>query len=165
MEENYMDSTQRLFMDLSHLIFQKSYNVMQEQGIYPGQIPFFKILSEQDGLSQREIAEALRISPPSVTVSIKRMEKNGLVERKPDEKDQRITRIYLTEKGKQLDIQVKQALKKMEDELLEGFQESEVCLLRRFFQHMIENVQKTMPKGAGMDEFPVMCNKSGLKGD
>ncbi len=134
-------STQKLFADLTHLIFQKHYKAMAEIGVYPGQMPFFKLLSEESGLSQREIAEKLHVSPPSVTVSIKRMEKNGIVERKPDEKDQRITRIYLTEKGKKINMQVREALHKIEEELFAGFEDGEIYLLRRFFQHMIKNME------------------------
>ena len=52
-------------------------------------------------MSQREIAEHLRIKPPTVNVTVQRLEKAGFLFRKADEKDQRVSRIYLTEKGKQ----------------------------------------------------------------
>lgn len=162
MEEK--SSTQRLFMDLSHLIFQKNYSMLKELGIYPGQMALFKLLAEEGGLSQREIAKRLHITPPSVTVSIRRMEKSGMVVRRPDEKDQRITRIYLTETGKQVNIQVKRLLKKNEEELFKDFEESEICLLRRFFQHMIRNVKETMPKEADNMDFHGICKEEDLCG-
>ena len=37
-----------------------------------------------------------------MTVMIKRMEKTNFIERKQDDKDQRISRIYITEKGKNI---------------------------------------------------------------
>ena len=162
--EEKKSSTQRLFMDLSHLIFQKNYSMLKELGAYPGQMPFFKLLAENGGLSQREIAERLHITPPSVTVSIKRMEKNGMVERRPDEKDQRITRIYLTAKGEQVNIQVKELLRKNEEELFKDFEESEICLLRRFFQHMIQNVKETMRQEAKNMDFGSICKEEDLCG-
>lgn len=155
-------STQRLFMDLSHLIFQKNYAMLQELETYPGQMAFFKLLAEEGGLSQRKIAERLNITPPSVAVSIKRMEKSGMVERRPDEKDQRITRIYLTEKGVQVNRKMKELLKKNEEELFRGFEESEICLLRRFFQHMIKNVRETMPQEAKSLDFSPFCKEERL---
>lgn len=79
----------------------KCFGQMQELGIYPGQIPVLGLVAKKDGLSQRELAKILNIKPPTVNVSVQRLEKAGFLYKKPDEKDQRVTRIYLTEKGKE----------------------------------------------------------------
>ena len=42
------------------------------------------------------------ITPPSITVMIRKMEAEDLIEKHQDEKDQRITRIYITEKGRKI---------------------------------------------------------------
>ena len=67
----------------------KCFGQMQELGIYPGQIPVLGLLAYKDGLSQREIAEHLRIKPPTVNVTVQRLEKAGFLYREADEKDQR----------------------------------------------------------------------------
>lgn len=140
---------QKMFMDLAHMIFQKDFGVLMEKGVYPGQMPLLKLLSKENGLSQKQVAQRLHISPPSVTVSAKRMEKNGLVERKPDEKDQRIQRIYITKKGEAVNELIMEIFQDNEKQLLKGFEEGEIYLLRRFFQHMIRNIQEDMPKEKG----------------
>ena len=98
------------------------------------------LLSNQEGLSQREISKELGISPPTVAVSVKRLEKSGLVERKEDEKDQRRCRIYLTRQGKEIICNVKQCVEEKEALVFQGFTESEQCLTKRFFDQMIENL-------------------------
>jgi DNA-binding MarR family transcriptional regulator len=72
-----------------------------EQDAHPGQALCLRIIAEHDGLSQREIARALRLSPPTVTAMLKRMERAGTIERHPDATDGRIARVHLTESGRE----------------------------------------------------------------
>lgn len=137
---------QELFVELAHCYFLKTYNLISEMGLYPGQIGLIRQLMKQDGLSQRELAAKIHIKPPTAAVSIKRLEKNGILERKSDQNDQRISRIYLTEKGKNIGKEVCAMVQKNELELFTGFSESEILLMRRFFIQMIENTKKSTPK-------------------
>ena len=104
------------------------------------------ILQKKEGMSQREICDEMKIKPPSVAVSIKRMEKAGLIERKPDEKDQRVVRIYVTEKGKSLSKQIEKVVKESEAKVVEGFSEVEICLMKRFLKQMIANMEQEESK-------------------
>lgn len=142
MDDVEMNGIQFLFMDLAHLVFQRNFGVLKEYGVHPGQIPILGLLAEEGGLSQREIADRLKITPPAVTASAKRLEKNGIIERKVDEKDQRVVRLYITEKGIEVKHLAWKIWKKNEKEILYGFEEGEIYLLRRFLQHMIANLQE-----------------------
>ena len=93
------DSLQNMLVKLTHLYFKRAFAALKETDIHPKQVPLLGLLSTQEGQSQREIPQALKISAPTVAVSIKRLEKSGILERRADEKDQRMSRIYLTEKG------------------------------------------------------------------
>ena len=99
-------------------------------------------------LSQREIAEKLRIKPPTVNVTVQRLEKAGFLCRKADEKDQRISRIYLTEKGRQAKEDGMKKVEENEKILLDGFNDTELCLLRRFLEQITENIEK-IPVSSG----------------
>lgn len=120
----------------------KSIGQLLGSGIYPGQIPVLGLLACRDGLSQKEIAEKLRIKPPTVNVSVQRLEKSGFLYREADEKDQRISRIYLTEKGHQAKKNGMHTLEENEKILLEGFSDTELCLLKRFLEQIIDNIDK-----------------------
>jgi len=53
----------------------------------------------RDGrISQKELAQKLNVSAPSITSMIQKMEKSGYIVRNVDEKDQRMMRLDLTEK-------------------------------------------------------------------
>lgn len=135
------NSLQGLFVRITHQYFVKSYHQMMALGIHPGQLPMIRLLTFEDGLTQREIARKLNIRPPTVTVTIRRLEKSGLLCRKMDERDRRASRISLTEMGREKSVEIKEILKKNEEIMFQGFSESERCLLRRFFQEMLNNIK------------------------
>ena len=60
-------------------------------GLYFGQPSILRYITEQDGCTQKELAEALHISPASAATSLKRIEKAGLITRTADSQDSRKT--------------------------------------------------------------------------
>jgi DNA-binding MarR family transcriptional regulator len=54
-------------------------------------------LFRHPGLSQKEVADLLEVEPISVGRLVDRLERNGLIERRPDPADRRIWRLNLTE--------------------------------------------------------------------
>ncbi|WEV60967.1 MarR family transcriptional regulator [Streptococcaceae bacterium ESL0729] len=54
-----------------------------------------------DGLTNSEIADTFSIKPSSVTAMVKQLEQEDLIYRLVDEDDKRISRVYLTPKGRQ----------------------------------------------------------------
>jgi len=74
---------------------------------HPGQMFCLHVLAGHDGLSQRELAEALRLSPPTVSKMLQALQKAGAVERRHDAADQRLTRVFLTPAGRDLEGQMR----------------------------------------------------------
>ena len=144
----HKDSFLSMFMRIDRRFMGKCFGQMQKLGIYPGQIPVLGLLAHKDGLSQREIAEKLRIKPPTVNVTVQRLEKAGFLYREADEKDQRVSRIYLTEKGKQAKENGMKRVQENEKILLDGLSEAELCLLRRMLEQITENIDK-IPESSG----------------
>ncbi len=99
-EKERQSSFLSLFMKVDRHFMTKCFGQMQELGIYPGQIPVLGLVSGRDGLSQREIAKILHIKPPTVNVSIQRLEKAGFLYKKPDEKGSACDQDLHDRKGK-----------------------------------------------------------------
>lgn len=132
---------QELLAEISRRYAGKCFYKSKELGLYPGQIPILAILSKKDGYSQREIVKLLGVKPPTVTVSIQRLEKSGILCRKQDENDQRVTRIYLTEKGRGTIQKGMRFMEEMEQAVFGSFSDTELCLMRRFFMQILENIE------------------------
>jgi DNA-binding MarR family transcriptional regulator len=71
---------------------------------------------------------------------LQRMEKSGFIQRKPDETDQRVTRVYLTQAGRAIKDQVEAIWKQMEKETFQGFTAQELSVLRDFMLRMRANL-------------------------
>lgn len=54
-----------------------------------GQMPLLEFVMEHESCTQKEIADHLQISPPAVAGSVKRLERDGMVERVADPNDLR----------------------------------------------------------------------------
>lgn len=61
--------------------------------------PILFHLIVNEGLTQAEIAEKTLLKAPTISLTLQKMEYEGLVVRKNDENDQRQTRVYSTKKG------------------------------------------------------------------
>lgn len=59
-------------------------------------------ISRQEGCTQTELAAVLEIEKPTVGRLIDRLEANGWVERRPDEKDARTKRVFLTPRAQHI---------------------------------------------------------------
>jgi MarR family transcriptional regulator for hemolysin len=54
-----------------------------------------------DGASQRELADLMRIEPPTLVRHLDKLSEEGLVERQPDPDDRRVVRVVVTNAGNQ----------------------------------------------------------------
>lgn len=71
-------------------------------GITPDQFTVLRWLreNETDGLTQRALADLMASDPNTVTSVLNRMERGGLIERRPHETDRRAKRVRLKPKGR-----------------------------------------------------------------
>jgi Transcriptional regulators len=73
----------------------------REVGLHRGQAHLLLLVLQNDGASQRDLAEQLDVRPSSMTEMLTKLEQGNLIARKQDDQDQRVMRIYLTEPGKE----------------------------------------------------------------
>jgi len=109
-------------------------------GIYAGQEMFLWHLWREDGLTQSQLVERLCVQPPTVSKMLDRMDRAGLVERRPDPDDSRVTRVYLTEQGRRSQDAVSEVWKTIEQRLTMGLSVEERLLLRRLLLQVHENL-------------------------
>jgi DNA-binding MarR family transcriptional regulator len=86
-----------------HVHRQLMVKTLAERGTHPGEAVCLRVLAQHDGMSQRDLANMLYLSRPRVTTMLQALEKAGTVVRRPDETDQRLTRVYLTAQGHRLE--------------------------------------------------------------
>lgn len=115
---------------------------LAEVGLYRGQPPIMALLHRQDGMSQKEMARALNLSPATMTVTLKRMEKAGLIVREMDEHDQRILRVHLSEQGRAMCEKGEQQVGQVTEELLDGFSQEEQAQFCEYMRRVARNMER-----------------------
>ncbi len=131
-----------VFLEIQRLHFYRSHKLLDEIGIYHGQPPMLFILNKKNGQSQKELADMLNVKPSTITVMLGRMEKAGLVERRQDDEDQRISRVYITEEGKKVCEKAREVMKNLEEECFGNLLAEEKVILRRLLLQIRDNLQE-----------------------
>jgi DNA-binding MarR family transcriptional regulator len=114
--------------------------LLEDLGLYRGQPFVLRTLDEEDGLSHSELARRMHVTPATVSHMVRRMERTGFVERRDDPEDQRVSRVYLTDRGRATRDQLHGVWEEVEAEALEGFTLEERVLLRRFLLQVRDNL-------------------------
>ena len=99
-------------------------------------------LSRKDGMSQLELARATHLKAPTVSVTLKNMEADGLVERKGDINDLRIIHVYLTDKGRQTDDKIREIHHMLDSRMTDGISQEELDALVATLTKMRDNMLK-----------------------
>lgn len=140
MEYLNKDSLYYIFLEILRFHHYRTHVLLEEIGVYPGQPPMLLILNKKDGQSQKELADKLNLAPATITVMLKRMEKANLVVRKQDDEDQRISRVYITEEGKEICKKASRVMRNINEECFGNFTMEEKVILRRLLMQIRDNL-------------------------
>lgn len=111
-------------------------------GLFREQHRLLMNLSRHPEYSQCQLAKCLEISPAAVTVSIKKLEKQGLVLKQMSKEDNRYNQVALTDSGKEIVKQSIQIFDEIENAAAEGFTEEEKEHFRNYMERVRENLRK-----------------------
>ena len=114
---------------------------LRELNLYVGQDNLLARLWSSDGITQMQLCEHLKCEPPTVTNMVKSLEQNGFIHRKKDAQDARVMRIYLTDKGKEIEESVDFKWKQQQNKLLHDISKEERLILRELMLRMEKNLQ------------------------
>jgi DNA-binding MarR family transcriptional regulator len=111
-------------------------------------------LREQEGLSQVDLAEVLELQPISLVRLLDRLVDHGLLERRPDPRDRRANRLFLTEAGRRLVDDLDSLRDSIAVDVLQGVSEDTIETSLEALQvikHRIKSVSenKTVPANPG----------------
>jgi DNA-binding MarR family transcriptional regulator len=118
----------------------KAQELLARIDLHPGQEFLLLNLWPKDGLSHTEVAENLCVQPATVTRMLDRLVKTGLVRRSTDAGDQRVSRVFLTEKGQQLLEPIEQVWQELETISFANLTLEERLLLQRILMQVNENL-------------------------
>src|SRR5215470_15434847 len=113
---------------------------LQAHGVHAGQQFILESLWREDGQTPGELAQRIGVETPTVTRAAQRMEAAGLVRRVPDTEDARLVRVYLTERGREVQEFLPTLLRAATDDVLAGLTQEERAELVRLLKRVQQNL-------------------------
>jgi DNA-binding MarR family transcriptional regulator len=140
------ESFLQVFAHLSRRVKEACGQQLQRYDVYAGQHHLLELLWEvPEGLTVGEIAERLAVEAPSITRTVQRMARHGLVEKHSHPTDARLVIVQLTAKGKALQPVIPQVILHVEEQMLAGLSEVERAFLMRLLKQMLQNLEDIPP--------------------
>ncbi len=131
------DSLTSLIFSAMHIIQRRARGSVSPISLV--QLKTLAILSAQPSMTMKEIADVLRVAPPSATVIVRHLVEEGSAERIYDTKDRRVVRLRVTAKGAQLlKKRREQALQRM-NEILGKLSEKEKVEFANILKKIIKS--------------------------
>lgn len=100
-----------------------------------------KPLMENESLTQLELVKITELKAPTISITLRNMERDGIVRREKKDSDRRETHVFITDKGKKMYTKVLDALKKAEETMLNGLTEKELKAMRMTLEKMCANLR------------------------
>ena len=139
------ESLDQLLAQICRLKHARVQALLETLGLYEGQPSMLRALWSQEGLTHTDLAKRLRVQPATITKMIKRMEKAGFVERRPDPQDERVSRVYLTEAGRAVQTDVRDVWHTLEKEAFAYLTEEQRAQLRHLLLQIRDNLMRVAP--------------------
>jgi MarR family transcriptional regulator for hemolysin len=103
-------------------------------------------LLEQDGLTQVALARLQRVEAPTLCRMVDRLERDGLVERRPHPGDRRASCLFLTSAGRRAAKRGRRAVADVEEAVFGGLDAEEQTQLAGLLDRVLERLPGESPR-------------------
>jgi len=104
---------------------------------------FLRVLWREDGLTQKELSARVGIHPSTSVDTLRIMDGEGIVERRPDARDGRALRVFLTRKGRALRTVLMPGAQHLDALAMAGLSEKEITLLGGLLAKVLSNLEQS----------------------
>ncbi|KRE68858.1 MarR family winged helix-turn-helix transcriptional regulator [Paenibacillus sp. Soil750] len=107
-----------------------------------GQYLYLVRICENPGIIQEKLAEMIKVDRTTAARSIKKLEINGFIKKNDDPSNQKIKKLFPTEKGKTVYPFIKKETDYSNSVALSGLAENEIETIYNLLQRVRKNVEK-----------------------
>lgn len=106
-------------------------------------------LMENESLTQLQLVNMTGLKAPTISITLRNMEREGIVRREKNDEDRRETHVYITDKGREMYAKIMETLDKAEKLMLDGLTDREIKSLRATLGKMSDSLSSELgePKG------------------
>ncbi len=111
-------------------------------GIHRSQHMVLMCISQNNQVSQNEIAQLMKISPAAASVTVKKLEFGDYIERRTGNNDSRKNIVVLTEKGKTVVDKTHKIFCEIDNKMIEGVSQRELEIFGTCLERMQKNLEE-----------------------
>ena len=126
--------------------------VLRPLGVTLHQYTALSILERREGLSSAQLARRHVVTPQAMHQLIGTMERDRLIERRPDEANRRILRAWLTEHGSRVLRASHRVVDDVEGRMLSGLTPAEATAFGRALERCLDALTVSADEGESADE-------------
>ena len=141
-----------LVRDLNRAIQRNLQARIQVHGVGPGAWYFLRVLWEEDGLTQRELAQRVGMMEPTAVIALRGMETEGWIRRERSAQDKRKVHLFLTPTGRALREVLMPAAHSVNTLAARGLSADETRMLLALLRRARGNFGPSGPAGAGIGQ-------------
>ncbi|MEV4536455.1 MarR family transcriptional regulator [Asanoa sp. NPDC049518] len=131
----------RLLTRAQKLLRTATDDAMRPHGVRIGQNLVLEVLWQDDGLTPGELAARMGVTTPTVVNTAARMEAAGLLDRRPDPRDGRLVRLYLTPLAQAAQQPIDDARRGIADHALATLTPTELRHLTRALEKIVQQME------------------------
>lgn len=121
-------------------------------GVGPPQLAILAHIARHPGCRLKDVAVALGVTAPTVSVAVRELERKGLLERRPDPTDGRAVQLFLSRKGQELHRRAEAFRKDKARRLLAALKADERALFLELLGKALDSAQQAQSEAsAGLD--------------
>ena len=118
----------------------RSAQLLSSLGLFPGQERLLQLLHENGVMAMGELAERLRVRPPTASKTVARLAAQGFIERIASDGDGRVVRVSLSALGRETAARIGPLSDKLEQELIADFEPKERKRLKKLLRKAGHNL-------------------------
>jgi DNA-binding MarR family transcriptional regulator len=128
------------FREITQDIYSEVEEKLQKYGLVKGQAQLLLIIRDNEGCTQKDLANYFNVKYSSMSERINKLESSGFITRVHEDGNFKNNRIYITPEGKQASTQARKILKDIDTKLYKGISKKDLAMFEKTLIKMIDNL-------------------------
>ena len=129
------------FREITQGIYAEVEEKLEKYGLVKGQAQLLLIIKDNEGCTQKDLANYFNVRYSSMSERINKLENAGYITRVHEDGNFKNNRIYITGEGKAAGTQCRRILKEIESKLYKGISKKEISATEKVLVKMIRNLK------------------------
>ncbi len=125
---------------VSFLFASAVYKEMDKIGIRPSYRNIMSSLCENESLTQLELVKITNLKAPTISITLRSMERDGIVSRVKNDIDRRETHVAITDKGRKIYQKMLVSIEKIQKKMTNGLTDKEAEQISAILKKMSDNL-------------------------